>query len=300
MNYPLHIAIPTHGRPDLLQRTLDSLAACEIPESLTQTLVIENGGQNGAEAVVASAATQLKAAYRFVPEGNKSHALNVGLAGIEDGLILFFDDDIRLDPIVLTAYAKAAAELGEGHYFGGPFEVDYETEPPLWLKNYLPPSATGWQAPTDDYTISLSTNFYGFNWAMFARDLIETGPFNLNRGPSCTATGQETDMQIRLRERGIVPRYVSSAKVWHYVPADRCSIQWAIDRVYRTTAGLEMANPRKRQSQLRYFLKSVSWQLGPKWILRRIRSHFATEEQARFRAAYKIAKRKAVLDMMRT
>lgn len=299
MNHPLHIAIPTHGRPDLLQRTLDSLAACWIPKSLVQTIVIENGGQNGAEAVVAAASPRLKATYRFVPEGNKSHALNVGLEGIEDGLILFFDDDIRLDPHTLEAYVIAGDRFGEGHYFGGPFEVDYEVEPPQWLKQYLPPSATGWKAPSEDFNISLTTNFYGFNWAMFTRDLIQTGPFNLERGPSCIATGQETDMQIRLRERGIAPRYVSAAKVWHYVPQDRCSIEWAINRAYRVSMGLEMAKQRTNAARVRSVWKSIDWRINPKWTIRRAISRFASDEQARFQAAYKIARRQAVIDLLR-
>lgn len=300
MHHPLHIAIPTNGRPDLLQRTLESLAACQIPKCLVQTIVIENGGQNGAEEVVAAASPQLKASYRFVAEGNKSHALNVGLEGIEDGLILFFDDDIRLDRSVLEAYSTAADKFGEGHYFGGPFEVDCESEPPQWLKEFLPRSATGWKPPSDDYNISLSTNFYGFNWAMFARDLIATGPFNPQRGPSCNATGQEDEMQSRLRERGIVPRYVSDAKVWHYVPEDRCSIEWTINRTYRIATSLEMVKKRKPVSQLKCLWKSLSWRISPKWVIRRAIARFASDDQARFKAAYKIARQRAVIDMLKT
>lgn len=40
----LTILIPTHGRPALLERTLESLVACRLPESYFETVIVENGG----------------------------------------------------------------------------------------------------------------------------------------------------------------------------------------------------------------------------------------------------------------
>lgn len=300
MHVPIYILIPTCSRPDLLQRTLESLAACRIPTGLRQTIVIENGKQNGAAEVVRSSSQRIKASYTFTPVGNKSHALNLALQSIEDGLILFFDDDIRLEPGTLEEYAKAATRLGSNHFFGGPFGVDYEQEPPTWLLEYLPKSAKGWQISDDDQKSSAPITFCGCNWAVFADDLKRVGPFNTDMGPSCAAVGQETEMQVRLRAHGMTPNYIAEAKVWHYVPADRCSIEWAINRAYRTAAGVEMANPQKRCSRLRCLWKNISWRISPQWIFRRIDSQFATDEEARFRAAYKVARRKAMLDMMKT
>jgi glycosyltransferase involved in cell wall biosynthesis len=47
---PLTVLIPTHGRPTLLKRTLDSLAQCELPDSYHELLVIEIGSGDGAKA----------------------------------------------------------------------------------------------------------------------------------------------------------------------------------------------------------------------------------------------------------
>ena len=227
--------IPTHGRPTLLGRTLASLAACRLPEGYREAVVVENGIRAGAEAVVAEAAgahPHLSLRYMHVERANKSHALNEALATVEDGLVVFFDDDVRLEPGVLEAYAEAADETGAGHYFGGSMGVDYEHEPPDWVRRLLPLSARGvdLREPHREWHVYL-----GANWAAFTEDLRATGGFNDSYGPGSTsgATGQEADMQERLLARGVRQVDVPDALVWHYVPEERSSLRWLIRRKYR-------------------------------------------------------------------
>ena len=121
-----------------------------------------------------------------------------------------------------------------GRFFGGPTGVDYEQEPPAWLKSFLPTSALGWEWPGPGDVVNKAA-FLGFNWAAFARDIRAAGGFDANRGPGSPtgSTGQETDMQRRLLAAGLSGLYVPEARVWHYIAADRCSPDWAIARNYR-------------------------------------------------------------------
>lgn len=51
---PMVVLIPTHGRPTLLERTVDSVLACAPPADRTvRLIVVENGGRLGAEALLA-------------------------------------------------------------------------------------------------------------------------------------------------------------------------------------------------------------------------------------------------------
>src|SRR5687768_34238 len=172
----LVVILATAGRSDLLERTLTSLSACERPEAYRETIVVENGGQNGAEAVVARFSKQLSARYLYAARGNKSFALNCALETIGDTLIFFTDDDVRLDPRVLNAYAQRSERYPQGRFFGGPTSVDYEQEPPAWLKRYLPTSAVGWEWKESSDTVNKAA-FLGFNWAAFARDIRAAGGF---------------------------------------------------------------------------------------------------------------------------
>ena len=270
----LFVMIATAGRPDLLQRTLASLAECDRPAAYRGTIVIENGAQRGAEAIVRPFEGPLNAKYLFAARGNKSLALNRGMAEVGDGLIFFTDDDVRFDRRVLDAYARRAEGITGGRFFGGPTEVDYEQPPPGWLIEFLPASTAAWTWTGPHEAVNKAA-FLGVNWAAFAGDVRAAGGFDPSRGPgsSTGSTGQETDMQRRLLAAGLSGLYVPEARVWHYIPAQRCTPAWALERNYRhglehgrqragdrpAVAGLPLWVHRRRvQSVVRQFLASLS------------------------------------------
>ncbi len=195
----LIVNIATTGRPDLLRRTLQSLAKCHLPVNYKETVVIENGPRCGAEDVVQAAHPLLNVRYMYAPQANKSAALNAALATARNCLIFYTDDDVTLDPGILQSYSDAAEKADAGKYFGGPADVEYESPPPLWLRPYLPRSAAGWQWAGDPNCVDVP-DFLGFNWAAFATDLRAAGGFDANRGPGAPSgsTGQESDMLRRL------------------------------------------------------------------------------------------------------
>jgi glycosyltransferase involved in cell wall biosynthesis len=241
-DFPITVVIPTHGRAELLGRTLDSLVVCERPANYVSTIVIENGSRGGAEQTTSRFAESLNARYIHLEVGNKSAALNHVLNELRGHFLFLTDDDVRFDPQTLVAYARAAV-AGPGTYFGGPTEVDYECRPAEWLIAYLPTSARGfrWTGTSDKVDRS---GMMGFNWAAFADDLLRAGGFDINRGPGAASgsTGQEGEMQKRLLQHGVKGQYVPDALVWHYVPAERCDADWLIGRAHRhgVSRGIEM------------------------------------------------------------
>lgn len=231
--------IPTMGsRPDLLRRTVKSIAACDRPESFEQLIVIENGGDGSTPQTLADLQNDLPLRVEVLEQGNKSAALNWMLDQVGDALIVFFDDDVRMTPNTLKAYAEAGKAHSEGHFFGGVCHIDYEQRPPDYLIPHLPLSARGF-TPNSDKPDEV---FLGCNWAAFAKHLRDVGGFDPNRGPGAKtgALGQETAMQLRLISHGYRSVAVHDAVVWHYVPKDRCSKQWLIHRRYRS--GLQDAH----------------------------------------------------------
>ncbi len=223
--------IPTHGRPTLLERTLSSLTECTLPDSYRELVVIENGSRAGAEQIVVDLPERMNARYMHRERGNKSYALNEALATIDDGLVVFFDDDVEVHSDTLEAYAEAAIEHGRGHFFGGTVHVDREQNPPAWVEPALPDSAKGYVADgrrEDKY-------YLGFNWVAYSGELTDLGGFNPRFGPGAPtgATGQETEMQERLQAAGSTPVDVPEAAVTHFVPEERCRAQWALRRWYR-------------------------------------------------------------------
>lgn len=257
------VVIPTHRRNELLQRTLRSIADARIPQSLREVRVVENGGRHGAESVTEAFRDLANADVRYLyhDQGNKSAALNFAIRDLDDELVVFFDDDVRIHSETLLAYENALATARGPAFFGGPFGCDYEETPPEWLLEYLPVSVRGWVS-TDGSGVDASTIFMGCNWAAFAKDIKAAGGFDPNVGPGGLSggSGQETAMQLALLGAGVSPKYLEDARVWHYVPKSRCSPGWALKRTYRKgiTEGL------------RYEIPANARRLGgvPLWMLR--------------------------------
>jgi hypothetical protein len=227
---PLAIVIATHQRSQLLHRTLTSLAACRLPANLRRVLVVENGAVSGAAEVVPQFAYRLPVEYLYSPPPCKSAALNEGLARCEGAFVVFFDDDVRVHPDTLMAYTQAAANRTNGLFIGGRCEVDYEREPPHWLKAYLPLSAKGWSRGDRPGLLDVPEAL-GFNWGAFASDLRATGGFDIHHGPgNSLSLGEETTVQEALLHRGVKGLYLPEARVWHYVPHERCTPEWALRR----------------------------------------------------------------------
>lgn len=234
---PLQIIIPSHDRDGLLERTLTSLAACALPAELRRVVVAENGAKLGAEALVARFQDRLPIQYRYTDLANKSRALNEALADLTDEFVIFYDDDVRIDPGNPAAYLRAAAGRTGGVFFGGRCSVDYVERPPDWLLPRLPASARGWSLGDQPCPLELPRAL-GFNWAAFAADLKAAGGFNEARGPGRWARGQESEMQERLFAAGVKGVYLPDALVWHYVPPERCSPEWALARTLPMAAQL--------------------------------------------------------------
>jgi GT2 family glycosyltransferase len=258
----LLVVIATSGRAQLLARTLQSLAECALPENYRGTIVVENGEKCGAEDVVTRCDSSLGARYLYRAEANKSNALNAVLKETRQSLVVFLDDDVRVHPRTLQAYASAASGLESGCFFGGPVRVDYEVEPSEWLRAYFPGSARGWECSADQ-AAGGNIRFLGGNWAAFSEDLRAIGGFNPAKGPVSPtgAIGEDTEAQNALAARGRRAVYVPGAVVWHYVPRERSSEQWALARAYRqgVCEGMDSASD-----------TAVKLFGLPRWALRRL------------------------------
>jgi GT2 family glycosyltransferase len=233
----LWVLIAAAGKPDLLHRTLSSLAAAVKPPSYRGTLIVENGKPCGIEQVVRSFSREQRFQHLYVPEPNKSHALNCGLTRLGESLVFMTDDDVRLDPDVLVAYNEAAIGCCGGEFYGGPVQIDAEYGlPPAWMRRYYPLTIVEpWSLSHSSRTAVTNQTFMGTNWAAFAHDLRAVGGFDTRIGPggTTTAAGQETEAQRRLLAHGAQAVYVPNAIAWHFLHREFLQPEWVLKRAYR-------------------------------------------------------------------
>jgi cellulose synthase/poly-beta-1,6-N-acetylglucosamine synthase-like glycosyltransferase len=254
MESEIIIVIPTFGNNPLLPRTLDSISQCKLPHSFVKTIVIENGPKGNVEEICKEYHS-INCEYKYSEVANKSSALNIALKDLSNNsFLIFFDDDIRVSRNVIISYYESFLKNGDNYFYGGPFEVDYEKEPPSWYRNFLPPSARGWKMRFDKIS---PYDFLGFNWGVHIKQIRKVGNFDSQFGPNSTtgATGQERDMMLRLDNAGVKPCFVADALVWHYVPKDRSTFNWALMRWYK--GGINEGINGMKQDGFRYRNTSV-------------------------------------------
>ena len=216
--YPdISIVIATCNPTYLFERTIATIAECSLPPTLKRIIVAENGPISLGEESVMKFKDQLPIEHHFYPNAKKCGALNLALAELDEELIIYFDDDIRVHPETLMAYAHAASGRTRGAFYGGRCCVDCESEPEPWLMRYLPAAAKGW-APSNGFSELTSSGALGFNWAAFATDLRLIGGYDERCGPGTSANSDEMNVQTKLLEKGIKGYFVPDAVVWHFVP----------------------------------------------------------------------------------
>ncbi|MBK1877948.1 glycosyltransferase [Pelagicoccus mobilis] len=283
-NYPdIAIVIATCKPTGLLERTIKSLVQCVDPPTLRRIIIAENGPVSTAAELVDGYKAALPIEHHFYPNAKKCGALNRALAELDDELIVYFDDDVRIHPETLLAYAEAAKGATRGAFFGGRCKVDYEEEPEGWLGKYLPAAAKGW-APSKESSELVKPGALGFNWAAFAEDLREIGGYDERCGPGTLANADEMNVQQKLLENGVRGYYLPDAIAWHYVPPERCSEAWLLQYIRKGGAGKGIAyaeGDRKLfwKQQIGCRLKLVAYKLA---------LPFAVRYRTRFHCEFKI------------
>ncbi len=257
----LWVLIAAAGKPDLLARTLRSLAECHKPASYRGAMIVENGPRCGIAAAIRSFPRQQGLRHLYVAEANKSHALNCGLVRLEEGLVLMTDDDVRLHSQILIAYDDVARGADRGEFYGGPVLIDAEHGlPPVWLRRFYPLTiAKPWSLPHAAPTAVSGQSFMGTNWAAFAGDLLAIGGFDTRLGPGAAtgAAGQETEAQRRLVAVGARPVYVPEAIAWHYLHREFLDPAWVRRRAFRHGLEWGLRRTRDGRSALWPFVRSA-------------------------------------------
>jgi GT2 family glycosyltransferase len=223
------ILIATYNRATLLGETLDVLARSRTsPRLRWDVIVIDNNSTDDTRAVVESRQPGYPAPLTYLRERRqgRSAALNAGIAATTAPLLLFTDDDVRVDEEWIEAGVHALAAGAD--YVGGPVSPIWETAPPAWLD--LTRSDLWGTVAILDYgrepfafedrrLVPLGANMG------VRRSLIErVGGFRLDLGRtrSRRPLGQEVpELLARARASGLRGQYVPAMHVQHHIPSTR-------------------------------------------------------------------------------
>ena len=139
------VIVCTYNRCRILADTLASVAASQMPSSVTwEVLVVDNNSADQTREVVEDFGRHHAGRFRYLlePEQGKSHALNAGVTNANGEVLVFLDDDVTVEP---TWLHNLTAELRGGEWAGsgGRRLPSAELIPPRWG----PPSFFGSGVP---------------------------------------------------------------------------------------------------------------------------------------------------------
>lgn len=234
----LSVAICTWNRAQSLRVTLSSLTRLGVPgEASWEVVVVDNNSTDDTSSVVEAYRDVLPIRYVFEPRQGLSYARNRAVQEAGGGLVIFTDDDVRVDPRWLAEYAAAERRFPDATFFGGTIDLHFPCAPPRWLRNNLGRFRTAYAARSiDPGTLIIRKRQdlpFGANMA-FRRSVFAGASFSpsLGRVGGDLMSGEETEFMERLLAGGNIGVWIGSAIVEHIIPKDRLTKEYVYTYYY--------------------------------------------------------------------
>jgi glycosyltransferase involved in cell wall biosynthesis len=222
------ILICTYNRAALLGETLASLRAVRSAHPW-DVIVVDNNSVDDTREVVEEAAVgfPVPLLYVFEARQGKSYALNTGIDAAAGDVLLFTDDDVRVDPGWVEAACEALDPDRGVLYCGGPVRPIWGAAPPRWLdqqRGDLWGTLAILDYGGDPFIFEERRKVpLGANMAVHRTLIDRIGGFNVELGrKGGSLLGQEqAEFFSRAREDGATGRYAPAMAVEHHVPEAR-------------------------------------------------------------------------------
>jgi len=231
------VIVCTYNRCDTLAKTLESLAASTVPNSVQwEIVVIDNNSSDRTRQVVEDFSSRFPGRFRyaFEPRQGKSFALNRGVRETQADVLAFTDDDVIAEPEWLWNLTRNLFS-GEWQGAGGKI-LPLNTAP---IPDWVPRDTYGvlWGSfDLGDESRDMSLAPYGANMA-FRRDVFEHGLFRTDIGPGLpgarSTNCEDQNIGEGVLRRGGRLRYESQAVIRHPFDTQRISRKYILNRYFQ-------------------------------------------------------------------
>lgn len=203
----ISIVVPTFARPAQLRRCLDGIAALDRPGIAFDVIVVDDGGPEPLDGLVASYADRLDVHLVRQQRGGPAAARNAGAARARGRFLAFLDDDCTPDPGWLAAMVHELAQ-DDRRLLGGRVENALHANPYATASEHVAQFVYAY-----NQTSRARERFFRTNNMALAADLFrKVGGFDATI-PSATA--EDKEFCDRWVAHGLALRPVPAAVVRH-------------------------------------------------------------------------------------
>lgn len=229
----ISVVLCTHDRSSILRRTLPAIVSQDLPRDAYEVIVVDNASSDDTKEVVAAlVCSEPNLRYVHETEVGLSAARNRGVLEASGSIVVFVDDDVRVDSRWLGHVIEPFRTDPDLAAVGGRVLVDWPVPRPSWL----PDSLLGFLAACDPEPGGDHSEFVpvGANMAVRRSWLDRVGPFKTSLGRRGRSLGasEEEELFLRLRSQGGRVGYADRAAVLHEVEAERIRKGWFLRRAF--------------------------------------------------------------------
>lgn len=221
---PVSVIIPTRERPEMLYDAVISiLEGNEVPDEI---IVVDQSINAHPTLATFKSERNCKLRYLHSKSRGLSHGKNTGIAAAQNEILLFTEDDVFVEKTWLATLVRALTDAGSRNVITGqvlPVTTSSSDGFVLSIKED-PTPATYAGRLTEDV-------LFAGNMAIHRSAFTEVGNFDIRLGAGSNfPAAEDSDLAIRLLERGYQIHYVPDAIIYHRAwrsAQDYVSLRWA-------------------------------------------------------------------------
>ena len=261
----LSLIIPTHNRFERLIAALESVIRQDLPAADWECVVVSNNSTDDTVARFGDFAARYPGLnLRLVTEDGPgvSYARNRGIAETSAPLLVFIDDDERINPGFLRAYADFFDAHPDAVVAGGRIIAEYVTGRPAWLSKYTEmPIANPMDFGDAVRPFPAGRVPGGGNMAFRRSAALRYGGFDpsLGRVGRMLIGGEENDFFERLMRGGETCWYVPGAVMWHIIPPEKLTESYFRRLCYNVGVSQRLRAGMYRRYPKTLLFESLKW-----------------------------------------
>lgn len=219
---------------------LDAYCKLKPPNEEWKLVIVDNGSNDNTKEIINTFISLLPITLLSEPRRGKNAALNTGLSHIEEGIVVFSDDDVVPNADWLKEIKLVADSQPLYSIFGGPILPKWESAPDDWILRWVPLKPIFGilddiqeEGPVETYLV------FGGNMALRSSIFQMGYKFDETIGPNGSkyAQGSETQLLMRLHQAGFKAWHCKNAKVEHIIRLRQMDKKWVLTRAIRYGRG---------------------------------------------------------------